>query len=50
MHEYEEMSPHSGLFVRTFEFAPQKARKKGRARAYFAADLALNFSVLIRPY
>ena len=48
MHKYEELSPHSGLFVRTFEFAPQKARKKGRA--YFAADLALNFSGLIRPY
>ena len=48
MHKFEEMSPHSGLFVRTFEFAPQKARKKGRVKAYFAADLALNFRVLIR--
>ena len=46
MHKYDEMSPLSGLFVWTFEFAPQKARKKGWARAYFAADLAL----LSRPY
>ena len=48
----ENVSFHldTGLFVRMFEFGPKKQERKEGWEPTFAADLALNLRVLIRPY
>ena len=47
---WREMLYHSGLLVRTFEFATQKQERKGGWEPSFASNLRVNFRVLIRPY